>query len=331
MDVEDIVLLHQGIDYLTKELLEMEWVAKTPDDLDILWNGIRNPEWSGADLLRKKTSWLLSRQKFHPLLIGKNRERLRERWLLRNSTELYLRYFDSMLYYYWGSTYGPVEEFSRFWDNFSLGKESVFIEEKLAPIVAKITDEELFAIKEHIASCCDDYRLDVSSSIREKFQILPIPDYGDAKLVRKLGGKRKTEAEAEGRKIHNHLIKVLAVFLSNYVLNQKALNELLSTDNNIAADLRQYVRECLFDSYFDAWNHFQTGAPDDESSGYYNWKTAHPREYSLFKNEALEAVLRAMYNYNHPDEPVIVKFEPNFIELNGFSLSIEPIKDGVGQ
>ena len=328
MEVEDILILQQGIDYLTNELLEQEWIAKTPEDLDILWNGIKNPEWTGAELLRKRLAWLKSRLMFRPHLIGKKRERLREAWLLRNSTELYLRYVDSRVDSFWGSTHGPVKEFNRFWENyFPLGNDSTFIEEKLEPLVAKLTDEELFTLTEHIARCCDDYRLALASSIRDKFQLLPIPDCGDAKLARKQHGKRKTVIEAEGIMVHNHQIKVMAVFLVNYVLNQKALNEILYTDNCIAADFRQYVREGLYDSYYDAWNHFQTGALEDGSSSYYNWKTTHPREYSLFMNEAFEAVLRAMYNYNHPNEPLIVKYEPNFMELNNFSMSIEPIID----
>ena len=327
MEVEDIVLLQQGIDYLTKELLVLEWVAKTPDDLDILWNGIRNLEWSDEEMLRNKLAWLNSRLKFHPLLNGKKREGIRERWLLKNSTELYLRYFELLVRYNWGSFYGPVKEFKNFWNiYFPLSKEPVYIEEKLEPLVAELTDEEFYALRKRIAGCFDDYRLNISSSMLEKFQLLPLLDFSDTKQVRKLGGKRKTEIEAEERKNYNHYIKVLAIFLSNCVLDQNTLNETISDDNCIATNFREYVRESLSHSYFDAWNHFRTGAPDDESSGYYNWKISHQREYNLFKNEASEAILRAMYNYNHPDEPIIVKFEPNFIDLNDFSMSIEPIK-----
>ena len=80
------------------------------------------------------------------------------------------------------------------------------------------------------------------------------------------------------------------------------------------------------DCYFSAFVKYCPDCPQTKMSPYFHWKQAHPKEYELFKNEASEALLRAMYNYNHKDAPAIVKFEPNYLDLDDNSMHVNPPK-----
>lgn len=315
------LLLQNDICILTNELIQLEWCAKTPEDLDILWDSFRRADWTKTEELRNKVAWLHSRIRFRPYLIGKKRERLREKWLTENTKELFYHYLDAIIRRFWSPVLhfersGPEDVFLRFWDSFWLKQEQRFIEQTLDPLVSELTQESLEEMWDRIKAICDEYRLFTSTIFSEVFQILPLPDFSDAKQIRKLGGKQKAVIIAEKREQCNHYLKVLTVFIDSFAIDQASFNGTLPILGSITEDLKDYLKDC----YSSACKRIAFSFAHSGSDSFYKWKAAHPKEYSIFLNEASETILRAMFNHNHAENPYIVEFEPNYLDLSDFSV-----------
>ena len=309
------LLLQNDICMFTEQLLKLEWVANTPKDLDILWDSFKKTEWTKTEELRNKVAWLRSRIKFRPHLIGRKRERLRMEWFMENIKELFFHYLDEIIRYFWSPTSyyrksGAEDVFLHFWDSFPLRDKQSFIEQTLDPLVLELTQDSLDKMWDRIKTVCDEYRLFTSTIFSEVFQLLPFPDFTNAKQIRKLGGKQKATIIAEKREKCNYLLKVLTVFINCIAVDQASsyleilTEELIDHFKNSCSVARKRIAFSFAHS----------------DSSFYKWKAAHPKEYSLFLNEASETILRAMYNHNHADNPHIVEFEPNYLNLSDFSV-----------
>lgn len=331
-------IIYDGIEtndkYLVASLLAAEDLLRF-EDLDTLWAGIRDPNWEGEELLRRKKEWLESRVSFYS---DKRWRQYSWKKSLRRETkgaiEDFLYFLDTkssnschvkMDYHQLYCYYPTRVNFIKLWEKIRQDNEQ-FILRCIVPRVEKLTIDEITNIWSQWADLAEPLNISINPEspyglyFREK---ICLSDQGSLDL---LGGRKKVLCINREIQSYNSFVREFSAFIE-WILSgsEDSVSSLVSGGPCSILPFYRWKRNVSKELYFSANSYWNCDMPklDKETHDtrpYLEWKEKNPEEARIWMNETDKALCRALWNLEHPDDPIIVLYEPNYCSIESLTV-----------
>ena len=305
------------------------------ENLDVIWNGIRDPSWQGEELLHRKKQWLESRLSFY------NDKRWRQyswkkslRREKNGAIDDFLYFIDTnsanschikkdFRHWYW---YIPSRvNFFKFWERVRKDNES-FLSNSIIPHAGELTMDGITKIWCSWAERALPLKININPdapyglTFREKVSLTDkdsLDCYGSRKIIMRINRENK---------MHNSALREFSVFVE-WVLSgsEEAISSLVSGEPCCIRPFYRWKSSISKELYFSANAFWNCNMPkmDKEKRDtrpYLEWKEKNPEEARIWMNETDKALCRALWNLEHPDDQITVLYEPNYCNIENLTV-----------